>query len=425
MQVRRDENGQTLILNALCMTILLGFAALGVDVGVLFHAKRNVQIAADAAATAGALDYLYNGSTTSAATVAKAAAAQNGVTDGSGGATVIINTPPVYGPNATSTGYVEAIVSVPNPTYFMKVFNLGSVTVASRAVAGTPTAGGPCIWLMSKSGTGLKLKGAYDIEATGCGIYINSTASNAIDVTGNGGIVNAGFVDVVGNATGNHVISPTSVTTNAGPRSNPLNPPDPNPSTGSGCQSVDTTTTTLSGNITGPGDGNTVCYTQAVTLNGATMGPGIYVFGNGVTIGGIVAVNGGTIDIANGTFNQPSNTTLQLTAPTDTLYNGTSRGRASSFDGISIMVPSTNSSFPCNSSNPVQLQLVFGSSSSSLDGIIYAPCAQVNLQDNGGNVTATGIVADSMYDNASLINVPNYSNVHPTTSPFSVVTLVE
>lgn len=425
MKIRQDQSGQALILTAMCMTILLGFAALGVDVGVLFHAKRNLQIAADAAASAGALEYLYNGSTSTAKTAAKAAAAQNGVTDGSGGATVTINTPPVNGPNAGSTGYVEAIVSVPNPTFFMNIFNRSSVTVSTRAVAGTPTSGGPNIWLMGKSGTDLSLKGAYDIEDSGGGIYVNSTGSSAISVTGNGGIVNAGYVDVVGNATGNHVISPTPATTNAAARSNPMNPPDPNPSTGSGCQSVDSTTTTLSGTVTGPGDGNTVCYTQAVTLNGATMGPGIYVFGNGVTIGGTVKVSGGTIDIANGTFNQPSNTTLQLTAPTDTLYNGTSLGKASSFDGISIMVPSSNSSFPCNSSNPVQLQLVFGSSSSTLDGIIYAPCAQVYLQDNGGNVTATGIVADSMYVNSSVVNIPNYSNVHPTTSPFAVVTLVE
>ncbi len=415
MRIRDNESGQVLVLTALSMTILLGFAGLAADVGMLFHTKRNMQIAADAAASAGAVDYLYNGSTTSAQTAGQAAASLNGVTDGSGGAIVTVNVPPSNGPNAGSTGFVEAIVTTPNPTYFMKLFNLSSVNVSARAVAGAPTSGGPCIWLMDTSGTGLKLKGAYDIEATDCGIYVNSPSSNAISITGNGGTMNAAFLDVVGNATGNHTTQPTAPTLNAAPRSEPLHPPSPNPSTGSGCASVDSTTTSITGNITGPGAGNAICYTKAVTLNGATLGAGTYVFGNGVTIGGTVTANGATIDIAGGTYNQPSNTTINYTASTDV---------TNKYDGISLMVPSTNSSYPCNSSNPTQLQLVFGSSS-SLDGIIYAPCAQVYLQDNGGNITAVGIIADSMYDNASLITIPNYSNVHPTTSPFRVVTLVE
>ena len=49
-------------MTALSMTVLVGFLALAIDVGMLFRAKRNMQIAADAAAIAGALDYKYNGS---------------------------------------------------------------------------------------------------------------------------------------------------------------------------------------------------------------------------------------------------------------------------------------------------------------------------------------------------------------------------
>jgi uncharacterized membrane protein len=73
MRIRSDESGQVLILTALSMTMLFGFLALAVDVGTLFDAKRRLQVAADAAATAGALDYSFNGSTTSAQNAAKAA----------------------------------------------------------------------------------------------------------------------------------------------------------------------------------------------------------------------------------------------------------------------------------------------------------------------------------------------------------------
>ena len=40
--------------------LLMAFLALAIDVGTLFRARRNMQIAADAAAVAGALDYKYN-----------------------------------------------------------------------------------------------------------------------------------------------------------------------------------------------------------------------------------------------------------------------------------------------------------------------------------------------------------------------------
>ena len=48
-----------LVLVVLCMTVLLGFMALAIDVGLLFRARRNVQIAADAAA-AGAFSSGWN-----------------------------------------------------------------------------------------------------------------------------------------------------------------------------------------------------------------------------------------------------------------------------------------------------------------------------------------------------------------------------
>ena len=50
MRNRSGENGQVIVLVLMSMGLLLGVLALAIDVGVLFRAKRNVQIAADAAA---------------------------------------------------------------------------------------------------------------------------------------------------------------------------------------------------------------------------------------------------------------------------------------------------------------------------------------------------------------------------------------
>lgn len=416
------EDGAALVIAALTFFTLLAMLALAVDAGMLFQAKRKVQVAADAAATAGALDYLYNQSATSARSAAAAASAQNGYTDGSNGVKVTASQPPADGPNAGSGSYFEAQISAPVQTFFMSLMGVPTMTVKARAVAGTPNPGQVCIWVMGTSGATMLLQGSYDIESSSCGIYVNSPSSSAFADIGNGGTVNAKFLDVVGNSTPAHQTTPTAVTANTAPRTSPWgNLIGPNPSTGNGCTSVDSTTTTITGTVPGPGAGNTACYTQAVTLNNATFGAGTLgatiagdsvtspagtlVFGNGVTIGGTVTIYGGTIDVYRGTFSQPSNTIVNAIAPTSGTY-----------DGIAIMQPSTNTN---------ELQVQFGSSNQVLDGYVYAPGAEVYMQDMGGGLTATGIVAGSLYDKASTIRIPSYDQAHTATTINRTVALVE
>ena len=63
------ERGQAMIFTVLCMTIMLGFMSLAVDVGLLFRAKRMIQTAADSGAIAGATELNY-GNVTAAARAA-------------------------------------------------------------------------------------------------------------------------------------------------------------------------------------------------------------------------------------------------------------------------------------------------------------------------------------------------------------------
>lgn len=49
-----DETGQVVVLFAICLVVLLGFAALVLDVGFAYYADRSLQASADAAALAGA-----------------------------------------------------------------------------------------------------------------------------------------------------------------------------------------------------------------------------------------------------------------------------------------------------------------------------------------------------------------------------------
>jgi Putative Flp pilus-assembly TadE/G-like len=50
----RSEKGQVLVLLALCLFVLLGFAALGIDVGYMYSVRHELQRCADAGALAGA-----------------------------------------------------------------------------------------------------------------------------------------------------------------------------------------------------------------------------------------------------------------------------------------------------------------------------------------------------------------------------------
>src|SRR5450631_1111666 len=81
MRILKEESGQMLVMLAVCLSTLLAFMGLAVDVGLLFHARRQVQTAADAAASAAALDYQYNGPAASVNSAGLAAASANGLKD--------------------------------------------------------------------------------------------------------------------------------------------------------------------------------------------------------------------------------------------------------------------------------------------------------------------------------------------------------
>src|SRR5688572_28569086 len=55
-----EERGQTLLLFVLALTVLLGFTAMAIDVGLLYEDRRHFQNTADAAALAGVAELPLN-----------------------------------------------------------------------------------------------------------------------------------------------------------------------------------------------------------------------------------------------------------------------------------------------------------------------------------------------------------------------------
>src|SRR5271157_569763 len=104
---RAAASGQVMVLICLAMVTIKGLIGLVADVGSLQAQKQRLQIAADSAALAAAQEFSYGDSVAAG----MADTASNGFTNGQNGITVAINNPPLSGPNAGKSGYIEAIVT--------------------------------------------------------------------------------------------------------------------------------------------------------------------------------------------------------------------------------------------------------------------------------------------------------------------------
>ncbi|MBP2626277.1 MAG: hypothetical protein H6Q68_988 [Firmicutes bacterium] len=122
IRLLREEKGAAIVIVALSMTVMMGFAALIVDVGNMYLNKTRLVNMADAAALAGVQD--LPGDPQSAVDSAYSYAAQNGM-DGDVVGVSISNNNTVLTVNANRTV----------PFFFGKVFEMISANVGARAVA--------------------------------------------------------------------------------------------------------------------------------------------------------------------------------------------------------------------------------------------------------------------------------------------------
>lgn len=423
----RNESGQVLVVMSLSMLALLGIMGLALDSGMLFHAKRTQQIAADAAAVAGALDFRYNADGDSAVSAGQAAAASNGFTNGKDGVTVTINIPPKYGETKGLSGYIEAIVQYPSPTYFMKLLGYNSVTMNSRAVAGTGSTYA-CIWTLARSGADVSINGNGILYAPECSIYDDSAASDALVLTG-GGAITAKSIGIVGNysVSNNGTLTPNPKTGLA-PAADPLASmvvPTASTSTcsGSNCNisvSGNSNTTlqpgtyssisnsgggtitlasgnyTITGDVTSSSNGSIVFGPGNYTIGGKlsdsggssmTFGSGTYIVGGNLNLTG-----SGTITGTGVTFYTKSSTSvaggsnLTLTAPTSGTYSGI----------LFFQARNDNSSLT-----------VSGGGGTTVQGILYAPAGAVSLS---GGSTGASMALDIVSDTLTVTGSGTFSN---------------
>jgi len=430
----KDERGQVLVMTVLCCTVLLGFMALALDVGMLFRAKRNLQIAADSAALAATLDYLYNHNpndttvnatnVSSANAVGVAAAALDGFSSTAAVNPSTVTVAPAWdGVYAGTPGYFEATIVQPNPTMFMGIFNHGWVSIAVRAVAGTPYHSTGCFYTENKKGTLGKgsstvyFQGSFELNSPKCGIEINGTDPNTLYFNNNTKAPDGLFaasVGVVGGCGGFCSDSNVPIVTGIAPVTSPFQGiVAPAPASFVPSCSVPTGGTTkikgTSYNIL-QANAPAGCYIGPIALQNNLLA-GTYEFTGEVLVNSNVAADSGTTMVLwDGSFSQATNTTFSITAPTSGLYKT-----------IALLAPTSNT-------GTFQLELGNTGGKSNLNGIVDMPGMNFTLHDSGGGAGACDtITADfvigTFNDQTGCLSVTSYSQTHD--SPLKAVALVE
>jgi hypothetical protein len=196
-----DESGQTVVLAALSMVVVMAFVGFAVDVGHLRLAKRQLQIAADAVALAAAREIRVCGvNNTSGSTcpymmaAAKSALTENnpgytatsafitcGTSPGSA-LTLELNGPPCHlpsDPNYKKPGYVEAVVSEQVGTYFAQILGIPRIPISARAEA-SRNLSPPCIYALDPTGAGAITLAIGVAMKFNCAIVDESNSSSAL-----------------------------------------------------------------------------------------------------------------------------------------------------------------------------------------------------------------------------------------------------
>jgi Flp pilus assembly protein TadG len=147
---RQRERGQTMWLVALCLLVLIGMAALAIDVTTLYAARSQMQRTADAAALAGAKAFVDSGTTTDPTNLSLQALAKNlagNAASGYIGAVLTQNKINGVAPGlaaaptfdfTTHPGNPEITVTVQRtnlPTFFARIFGQTLATVSATATA--------------------------------------------------------------------------------------------------------------------------------------------------------------------------------------------------------------------------------------------------------------------------------------------------
>jgi len=382
---RKSESGQVVVLAAGAMLLIIGFAALVVDLGFLYATRRNMQTAADAAAVAGsnALERACGtspgctcSSEASCASAGADVAQLNGFSSGGPNSQNVTVADPTTPPASPAGGtFVQATVTETVPTFFMRALGFPTVNVSTTAIAGYAPAF-PCMTSTDPSDKGtIDVSGSGSINTT-CPIVNESSNSDGLNVSGGGTITASSIALVASSWTGDGggKVTPTP-STKASVPPNPFSnlvPPSPCSSSG-GCTGACPTFSTLNVGSTPskPIDPGVYCGGIHVSGNSTklSLNPGTYILvnqgGNLVSSGSMVGTGVTFYNTYSGATNSyrpivfSGSSSTNLSAPTSGPYNGI------------LFYQDTTAQIPASKSNAQET--VSGSAGAKFTGALYFP----------------------------------------------------
>lgn len=389
---RKNNAGQALIFAVATLGIMLmGFAGLGIDMGMMRYQKRLLQTAADGAAIAAANNLAYGGISAAAsnavsqngftvATTNLSAACPTTVSD----VTMTLNNPPLSGPHQTASAYVEVCVAEQQPTFFMRAIGVNYETVSARAVATNTGGGGStdgCLFTLgnpSNSIEGVNVTGSVAIQGSSCGIVDNgnfNTTGKAFDVCAASFAVEgtSGSTGTAGPCGGKGLFCTTSSTcpaTSAPAAGDPLSylTPPGQPANSTSCPNpAGTCDVTTNGTMTlQPGTYSDIAFGKNSTT---TLAPGIYYIDGptGITFTGAATVTGSGV-----TFYFTNTATINATGGGNKLDMQVSAPTSGPYTGILMYQNSSDTSAPT----------LGGDNNTSLTGALYFPSVELTLFGN-------------------------------------------
>jgi Flp pilus assembly protein TadG len=390
-----DQRGVSAIVVGLSLSVILGFAGLAVDVGLWYADRRDAQGAADSAAYSAAVDYAVKGSVSDADATAQAVAAKYGFTNGSGGVTVTVNSPPTSGNyTAASKNAFEVIVAKKESLFFSALY-IKAASIAARAVAvpGTSAAGGNyCMEILNStpgaSNVNFNISNGAVVDLSTCGIADDGPGSCAISASG-GATITTQSLSVVGNyCTSNGATVTVTGTKTVGA-----------PSVADPYASYSVSSAEGSTNMTCP-NGTATNYSSGGAKY--TLSPGVYCGGlsisNGVTVTmspGIYYVVGGTFSLQGGTTTTANGVTIVLTG------SGSNYATANIANGVNLNLtapstgPSAGIAIWADKSGPTSnTSDIAGGASMNVNGSLYFPTQTVDFSNGSSNSSAcTQLVA--------------------------------
>jgi len=386
------SSGQVMVLVALGIIVLCGFAALAVDVGQFWSVRRHMQTAADAAAIAAAIALRQGNSPT---TSADAVATENGFTNGSESVTVTVNNPPLSGVYSGNSSYVEVIVSQPQPSFFLGALGYSSTGVSTRSVSSSVN-GPACLYALDPSASDALVVGGSSSATLSCGAIVDSNDSVALNSNG-GASLTATNIGVDGGYSGSG-FTPTPVTGVA---------PAPDPLAYISAPTVGACnyTNVHAGTTKGTTYLNQGVYCGGIQISGnnpVVFNSGIYILEGGLKVTatnanisgtGVMFYNTGTASYPYAPISLSGSNLADLSAPTSGTYEG-----ILFFQDRSVPVGSKGST-------------ITGSSGSTFDGAIYFSTTAVTYSGSSSSNGYTIVVADTVSIGGNSTLGDNYSSL--------------